>query len=36
MEQYETVFGIGWATGPVIAGMVSQIFGNEIPCWCSV
>ena len=28
---YETVFGIGWATGPVIAGIVSQMFGNEIP-----
>jgi len=28
---YETVFGIGWASGPVIAGIVSQIFGNETP-----
>ena len=28
---YETIFGIGWASGPVIAGVVSQFFGNEVP-----
>ena len=28
---YETVFGIGWAIGPVIAGVISQFFGNETP-----
>ena len=28
---YETVFGIGWASGPVIAGVISQFFGNETP-----
>jgi len=28
---YETVFGIGWASGPIIAGVISQFFGNEVP-----
>tara|TARA_Y100000590_G_scaffold102083_1_gene115966 strand:+ start:1585 stop:2742 length:1158 start_codon:yes stop_codon:yes gene_type:complete len=28
---YETVFGIGWASGPIIAGIISQFFGNEMP-----
>ena len=28
---YETVFGIVWASGPVIAGVISQFFGNETP-----
>ena len=28
---YETTFGIGWAIGPIIAGLISQFFGNEMP-----
>ena len=28
---YETIFGIGWASGPVVAGIVSYFFGNETP-----
>jgi len=28
---YETVFGIGWASGPIIAGVISQLFGNDTP-----
>ena len=28
---YETVFGVGWASGPIIAGVISQMFGNETP-----
>ena len=28
---YETVFVIGWALGPIIAGITSDIFGNSIP-----
>ena len=28
---YETVFGIGWASGPIIAGIISQLFGNDTP-----
>jgi len=28
---YETIFGIGWASGPIIAGMISYFFGNETP-----
>jgi len=28
---YETVFGIGWAAGPITAGIASDIFGNSIP-----
>ncbi len=26
---YETVFGIGWATGPTIGGPLTETFGNE-------
>ena len=28
---YETTFGIGWAIGPITAGLISQFFGNEMP-----
>ena len=28
---YETTFGIGWAIGTIIAGLISQFFGNEMP-----
>ena len=28
---YETTFGIGWASGPIIAGLISQFFGNDAP-----
>ena len=28
---YETTFGIGWAIGPIIAGLISQFFGNDMP-----
>ena len=28
---YETTFGIGWASGPIIAGLISQFFGNDTP-----
>ena len=28
---YETTFGIGWAIGPIIAGLISQFLGNETP-----
>ena len=28
---YETIFGIGWASGPIIAGVISYFFGNETP-----
>ena len=28
---YETIFGIGWASGPITAGLISQFFGNETP-----
>ena len=28
---YEATFGIGWATGPLFAGIVSQIFGKDTP-----
>lgn len=28
---YETTFGIGWAVGPISAGLISQFFGNSIP-----
>jgi len=28
---YETVFGIGWAVGPVAAGYVSQFHGGDAP-----
>ena len=28
---YETTFGIGWASGPITAGLISQFFGNETP-----
>ncbi len=28
---YETIFGIGWATGPILGGPISQSFGNETP-----
>ena len=28
---YETVFGIGWTLGPIIAGVISQNYGKEAP-----
>ena len=28
---YETTFGIGWAIGPISAGLISQFFGNDAP-----
>ncbi len=28
---YEIVFGIGWDGGPIIAGVISQLFGNDTP-----
>ena len=28
---YETMFGIGWASGPITAGLISQFFGNDAP-----
>lgn len=28
---YETIFGIGWAAGPLAAGMISEFSGNAVP-----
>ena len=28
---FETTFGIGWASGPLIAGAISEYSGNEVP-----
>jgi MFS family permease len=28
---YETMFGIGWASGPIIAGLISEFSGNAMP-----
>lgn len=28
---YETTFGIGWAIGPIVSGMISQFSGNSTP-----
>ena len=28
---YETTFGIGWAIGPIAAGLISEFSGNAIP-----
>jgi len=28
---YETVFGIGWAIGPIISGIAADAFGSNIP-----
>ncbi len=28
---YEATFGIGWATGPLFAGIVSHVFGKDAP-----
>ena len=28
---YEATFGIGWATGPLFAGIISEILGNDAP-----
>ncbi len=28
---YETTFGIGWTVGPLVAGLVSQFYGNDSP-----
>ncbi len=28
---YETTFGVGWAAGPLFAGIVAHFFGNEMP-----
>ena len=27
----KTTFGIGWAIGPITAGLISQFLGNETP-----
>jgi len=28
---YEATFGIGWATGPLFAGIIAHIFGKDAP-----
>lgn len=28
---YETTFGIGWAVGPIVAGLISHFAGNSFP-----
>jgi MFS family permease len=28
---YETTFGIGWAVGPIVAGLISEFSGNATP-----
>ena len=28
---FETTFGIGWASGPLIAGAISEYFGSDVP-----
>ncbi|MFQ5920860.1 MAG: MFS transporter [Nitrososphaerales archaeon] len=28
---YETVFGIGWAVGPVVSGIAADLFSVDIP-----
>lgn len=28
---YETIFGIGWAAGPIISGIVAEAFGSDLP-----
>jgi DHA1 family multidrug resistance protein-like MFS transporter/DHA1 family quinolone resistance protein-like MFS transporter len=28
---YETTFGVGWAAGPLVAGMIANFFGNATP-----
>ena len=28
---YEATFGIGWAAGPLFAGIVSEVFGKDAP-----
>jgi MFS family permease len=28
---YETTFGIGWAFGPLIMGIIANFFGSSIP-----
>jgi len=28
---YETTFGVGWAAGPLFAGIIAYFFGNEYP-----
>ena len=28
---YETTFGIGWAIGPITAGLISEFSGNAMP-----
>ena len=28
---YEATFGIGWAAGPLFAGIVSEIYGKDAP-----
>jgi MFS family permease len=28
---YETVFGIGWSIGPLVAGLISEFSGNAVP-----
>jgi MFS family permease len=28
---YETTFGIGWAVGPIVAGLISEFSANSIP-----
>jgi MFS family permease len=28
---YETTFGIGWAVGPIVSGLISEFSGNAVP-----
>jgi MFS family permease len=28
---YETTFGMGWTSGPIIAGLISEFSGNAMP-----
>ena len=28
---YETTFGMGWAIGPIVAGLISEFSGNAVP-----
>jgi DHA1 family multidrug resistance protein-like MFS transporter/DHA1 family quinolone resistance protein-like MFS transporter len=28
---YETTFGVGWAAGPLFAGIIANFFGNATP-----
>jgi DHA1 family multidrug resistance protein-like MFS transporter/DHA1 family quinolone resistance protein-like MFS transporter len=28
---YETLFGVGWTTGPIAVGLSSDAFGSSVP-----